>query len=130
MLKLFENESIFPHKYSHILRRVNSFNPLKYGTSRNFINGSVSYLSPYISRGVISTKFILNRLLDQNYNLEKIEKFIQELAWRDYWQQIWISKGDLINTDLKNSQFPVTNNFYQRQLLMLKLELQLLINLF
>ena len=114
MLKLFENESIFPHKYSQILRRVNSFNPLKYATSRNFINGSVSYLSPYISRGVISTKFILNRLLDQNYNLEKIEKFIQELAWRDYWQQVWISKGNLINTDLKNSQFPVTNEFLSK----------------
>mgnify|MGYP001988011399 CR=1 FL=1 len=101
---------VFPHKYSYILRRINSFNPLKYGTSRNFINGSVSYLSPYISRGVISTKFILNRLLDQNYNLEKIEKFIQELAWRDYWQQVWISKANLINADLKNSQFPVTND--------------------
>ena len=79
MLKLFENESIFPHKYSQILRRVNSFNPLKYATSRNFINGSVSYLSPYISRGVISTKFILNRLLDQNYNLEKLKNLFKNL---------------------------------------------------
>ncbi len=110
MLELFENESLFPHKYSCILRRINSFNPLKYASSRNFINGSVSYLSPYISRGVISTKFILNNLLERNFNLEKIEKFIQELAWRDYWQQVWISKGNMINSDLKNIQFPVANH--------------------
>ena len=110
MLELFVNESLFPHKYSCILRRINSFNPLKYASSRNFINGSVSYLSPYISRGVISTKFILNNLLERNFNLEKIEKFIQELAWRDYWQQVWISKGNMINSDLKNIQFPVANH--------------------
>ena len=82
---------------------------LCHASSRNFINGSVSYLSPYISRGVISTKFILNNLLERNFNLEKIEKFIQELAWGDYWQQVWISKGELINQDLKHPQQPISN---------------------
>ena len=108
-LELFDN-NIFPCKYSDIINRIKSFNPNKYATTRNFINGSVSYLSPYISRGVISTKFILKILLDNNYNPVHIEKFIQELAWRDYWQQVWVTKGNLINTDLKHNQFPVTNN--------------------
>lgn len=31
------------------------------------------------------------------------------MAWRDYWQQIWIAKGDAINQDLKNDQNPVSN---------------------
>ena len=106
--ELFE-KILFPSKYSDILNRINSFKPIKYGASRNYVNGSVSYLSAYISRGVISTKFILKTLLDKNYNPADIEKFIQELAWRDYWQQIWVSKGKLINSDLKNSQFPVSN---------------------
>ena len=109
MLELFDKK-LFPSKYSDILNRIKSFKPTKYGASRNYINGSVSYLSPYISRGVISTKFILSTLLNNNYNPLKIEKFIQELAWRDYWQQIWVSKGDLINSDLKHSQFPVSNS--------------------
>lgn len=39
----------------------------------------------------------------------KIEKFVQELAWRDYWQQVWRAKGELIYTDLKNAQSEVTN---------------------
>ncbi|MDN5216939.1 FAD-binding domain-containing protein [Fulvivirgaceae bacterium BMA12] len=34
---------------------------------------------------------------------------IQELAWRDYWQQIWIAKGDDITIDLKNKQLPVAH---------------------
>ena len=109
MLELFDKK-LFPSKYSDILNRIKSFNPSKYGASRNYVNGSVSYLSAYISRGVISTKFILNTLLDNNYNPANIEKFIQELAWRDYWQQVWVSKGNLVNSDLKHSQHPVTNS--------------------
>ena len=38
-----------------------------------------------------------------------MEKFVQELAWRDYWQQVWITKGDLIDADLKHLQQPVEN---------------------
>jgi deoxyribodipyrimidine photo-lyase len=37
------------------------------------------------------------------------EKLIQELAWRDYWQQVWIAKGEAINTDIKNPQQPISN---------------------
>ena len=109
MLELFEKESIFPYNYQDIIQRVTKLKPVQYASNRNFINGSVSYLSPYISRGVISTKFILRTLLDNNYNPAQIEKFIQELAWRDYWQQIWVSKGNLINNDFKKPQFPVAN---------------------
>ena len=113
ILELFDNK-IFPCEYSDILSRIKSFKPSKYGATRNYVNGSVSYLSPYISRGVISTKFILKTLLNNNYNPAHIEKFIQELAWRDYLQNVWISKENLINTDLKHNQFPVTNNFLSK----------------
>ena len=34
---------------------------------------------------------------------------MQELAWRDYWQQVWLAKGDSIHNDLKNEQSPVSN---------------------
>lgn len=40
----------------------------------------------------------------------KTEKLVQELAWRDYWQQIWIDKKDEIKTDLKNQQTDVSNH--------------------
>ena len=57
-MALFENEnSIFPTSYAEILQRIRNIDPIKYGTTRNYINGSVTYLSPYISRGIISTKF-------------------------------------------------------------------------
>ena len=57
-----------------------------------------------------ATKFIFTEIINRGYPPEKIEKFIQELAWRDYWQQIWNSKGDTINQDLKHKQYPVSNH--------------------
>ena len=70
----------------------------------------MTYLSPYISSGVISTKFILEEVLKKGYKANQIEKFIQELAWRDYWQQVWINKKNLINNDLKHTQKLVSNH--------------------
>ncbi len=110
-MALFENEvPLFPTDYNQILQRIAQIDPVKYGHSRNFIDGAVTYLSPYISRGVISTKQVLGNVLELGFNPAQIEKFIQELAWRDYWQQVWIAKGDAINSDLKNTQAPVSNH--------------------
>lgn len=85
-MELFKHQdSIFPISYAEILQRIRNIDPVKYGSTRNQINGSVTYLSPYISRGIISTKFILSEILNRGYKPAKIQKFIQELAWRDYW---------------------------------------------
>ena len=100
----------FPTDLPSILQRVKDVDPVTYGKTRNFKHGAVSYLSPYISRGVISTNTVLKHLLEQDYNPWKIEKFIQELAWRDYWQQVWLAKGDAINGDLKQPQESVEHH--------------------
>lgn len=111
MNQLFENEvSEFPTAYSEILYRIKRVKPIQYGKTRNFINGAVTYLSPYISRGVISTAQVFEWVKEETpYSLTSIEKFIQELAWREYWQQVWRAKGDLINVDLKHQQSPIKN---------------------
>jgi deoxyribodipyrimidine photo-lyase len=90
--------------YKDIIEKLESIRPIEYGKNRNFIDGSVTRLSPYISRGVISTKQVYQFLKTKDYPYKKIEKFIQELAWRDYWQQIWIEKGTLIDNDFKKKQ--------------------------
>jgi deoxyribodipyrimidine photo-lyase len=100
----------FPTDYNKILERLEQLNVYRYAASRNYIDGQVSYLSPYISRGVFSTNQVFKSLLTKGYNPRKIEKFIQELAWRDYWQQVWIHKGDAINKDLKNEQEKVAHH--------------------
>lgn len=75
--------------YAELEAYVLQFNPQRYAKTRNFLNGGVSGLSPYISRGVISTRQVYELLLKAGHEPAAMEKFIQELAWRDYWQLRW-----------------------------------------
>lgn len=105
-----QSESLFPTDLASIIQRVDEIDPIGYGRSRNFIDGAVTRLSPYISRGVISTRFVLDRTLARGFEPYQIEKFIKELAWRDYYQRVWQAKGDAINSDLRHPQANVANH--------------------
>lgn len=94
----------FPTDYHLILERVQQINPILYATTRNHIHGAVTYLSPYLSRGVISIQQVQESVLNMGYQPYAIEKFLQELAWREYYQRVWQAKGELIWQDLKQSQ--------------------------
>jgi deoxyribodipyrimidine photo-lyase len=87
-----------------IISRIEGIDPIEYGKSRNYLNGAVTQLSPFISRGVISTKQVFDSVMKKGYEIDEIESFIKELAWRDYWQQIWIVRGSTINSDIRNAQ--------------------------
>jgi deoxyribodipyrimidine photo-lyase len=100
----------FPTEYEKIIERVNAIDPIKYAKTRNFINGQITYLSPYISRGVISTKQVMDKILEKQYPYPAIEKIIQELAWREYFQRVWQSKGVQIWEDLKQDQQEVVHH--------------------
>ena len=90
----------------NLIEVISKLDVTAYARTRNFKNGAVSKLSPYISRGVISTKFVLEILLKKENDKKKMEKFFQELVWRDYWQKIWQRNQNLL-TDLKYPQHPV-----------------------
>jgi len=96
--------TLFPTSYDLIVERINAISPIKYAKTRNFINGDVSYLSPYISRGVISVQQIKKAVLQKGYKPYEIEKFLQELAWREYYQRVWQEKKEELFADLKQPQ--------------------------
>jgi deoxyribodipyrimidine photo-lyase len=94
----------FPTDLDSILRRVDAIDPHAYGRSRNFIDGAVTRLSPYLSRGVISTRYVMHRMLELGHRPYRMQKLLQELAWRDYFQQVAIARPDLLDTDLRRPQ--------------------------
>jgi deoxyribodipyrimidine photo-lyase len=100
---------MFTTDINKIVQKVEEIEPFEYCQTRNFLDGAVTRLSPYISRGVISTKYVFDSVLERGYNSRKIEKFIQELAWRDYFQNVWMARGDRIDGDLKQQQTDVRN---------------------
>jgi deoxyribodipyrimidine photo-lyase len=69
-------------------KKLNNIDASGYAKTRNFGNGKVTRLSPYIHHGVLSLNEIRNYVLSQHTQPEEITKFIQELAWRDFWQRV------------------------------------------
>lgn len=100
---------MIPTQYSEILELVEAIDPVKYGKTRNFLDGAVTGLSPYISRGVLSTKQIAKAVLSRGYQPHEIESFLKELAWRDYFQRVWIELGSKIDNDVKQAQTKVSH---------------------
>ena len=100
----------FPTKIGDIETRIKEINPKKYASSRNFENGDLTYLGPYISRGVISTKRVLEHIQSLDLEWKSTEKLVQELAWRDYWQQVWVAKRNEIESDFNFEQKEVVHS--------------------
>lgn len=90
--------------YQQLLEKVQSIDPISYGKTRNYTSGTVTKLSPYISRGVIDTGLILDTLVERGYRFEQVERFVQQLAWRDFFQHVWMEKGEAVNADLRGQQ--------------------------
>lgn len=82
------------------LKRLNTIDAEAYNRNRNFLNGSVSKLSPYLRYGCITLKEAADNV---RYRFgAQSEKFVQELAWRDYWRHVWYNLGDDIFSDIED----------------------------
>ena len=57
-------DTIFPTDYTTILKKLSAIDPVKYKRTRNYVDRSVTGLSPCISRRVISTKQALKRVFE------------------------------------------------------------------
>ena len=97
----------FETDFKRISGKLDQIDPIKYGSSRNYIDGAVTYLSPYISRGVISTKQVLESVLKRGYKISQIESFVKELCWRDYFQRVAQVKN--LDAAIKEEQTTIAN---------------------
>ncbi len=72
--------------------------PAAYENSRNFLDGAVTYLSPYIRHGLLSLAEVRDAALRATQG-PKVGKLVQELAWRDFFQRIYAQIGSAIWQD-------------------------------
>ena len=82
-------------------QRLQAIDPLRYAATRNFADGKVSRLSPYLRHGVLSLSAVRNAALDHGDEPSRVLKFIQELAWRDFWQRIYAAHPEWIWQDIE-----------------------------
>ena len=70
-----------------------------YARNRNFLNGAVTHLSPYIRHGCLTLHEVFNYVKKQSNPLA--DRLLMQLAWRDYWRQVWFAEGDAIFSELE-----------------------------
>lgn len=99
----------FPTTFNDILTRIDQLDMAAYSESRNYLEGTVSRLSPYISRGAVTLPFVLNRILERS-SRKDAERFIYELAWREYFQRVWHLRGWEIMDDMFGPQQQVLHH--------------------
>ncbi len=80
--------------------RLKAVDPIAYGRSRNFLDGAVTRLSPYIRHAIVSLNEVRNLALESGDG-KAIEKFIQELGWRDFWQRVYKQNPEWIWHDVE-----------------------------
>ena len=80
---------------------LESLNLVGYKSTRNFGNGKVTRLSPYISHGILSLNTVRNRALSETEDLSSVKHFIQELSWRDFWQKVAYERPKNLWEDLE-----------------------------
>jgi len=90
------------------MKRLNSIDVALYEKNRDFINGSVSRLSPYFRYGCLTLKEAADNLQDRFGN--ESERLVKALASRDYWRRVWYQEGDNIFNNLEPSKVPIGGN--------------------
>lgn len=90
--------------------------PARYSKSRNFLKGKVTRLSPYIRYGVVSLAEVRDAVLKKVDAQKDAEKLVNELGWRDYWQRLYVEKGDSIWKDQEEYKTGYTAEQYQLEL--------------
>jgi len=75
--------------------------PPTYAATRNHLDGAVSGLSPHIRCGCVTLAEARDAALANVDDPADAAKFVQELAWRDYYQRVLDTQGDAVWRDIE-----------------------------
>jgi len=81
------------------LNKLNSVDAAAYTKTRNFLDGAVTHLSPYLRHGCIDLHEAAHAV-KKNHGAAA-DKLLFEFAWRDYWRRVWHAHGNAIFSDME-----------------------------
>ena len=84
------------------LKALASIKPQAYAGSRNYLSGEVTRLSAYLRHGVLTLAEVRDYALERADDPAHASKLINELAWRDYWQRLYVQLKEAIWQDLED----------------------------
>ena len=84
------------------LERLAAIRPERYARTRNFLDGAVTRLSPYLRHGMLDLSEVRDAVLARGLPRREVWKFIAELGWRDYWRRVYAVLGDRVWEDVES----------------------------
>ena len=96
--------------------KLQHIDPINYGNTRNYGKGKITRISPFVHHGIVSLNHIRNHALEKCNQPEQITKFIQELAWRDFWQRVADKHPDWLWEDVEEYKTGFSKEDYSDQL--------------
>lgn len=81
------------------LERLDAVNPDVYARTRNYLDGAVTRLSPYLTHGLLSLHEVYNAVHIRQ-PLDATQKLVFEWGWRAYYRHVWAHLGDGIHASL------------------------------
>lgn len=94
------------------LRAIKKIDPAVYSRTRNFLDGAVTGLSPWITHGYTSVREAA-QILSKKHALSFDDKLIFEFAWREFFKHVHGELGKGILSDIRK---PVWQGRYNQQL--------------
>lgn len=82
------------------LAQLSRVDPAAYARSRNFLDGAVTGLSPWITHGLLDLPEALARLR-QRHRLGPDDKLVSEFGWREFFHHAWRHLGEGILADVR-----------------------------
>ncbi len=104
--------TVFPPTLHAANERVLRVRPSAYAKTRNFLDGAVTHLSPYLTHGLTTIPECVASI-KQRHALSLEDKLIYEFGWREYFQHVWSVLGDQILRDIRQ---PVWRGRYHHKL--------------
>ncbi len=100
-----------PGGRTEALRRLNSYDPVAYGRTRNYLEADVSRLSPYLRHGMITLPEVRDHLRSKFPNdPARLEEFLRQLAWRDFFEKVLTWYGRRLNKDLEEPKHRIARS--------------------
>ena len=84
----------WPGGRQQALARLAASDAAAYARTRNHLDGAVTRLSPYFRHGCLTTREAIDQV--QACQQPSSGKLVSELAYRDYFRQVWYHFGDAI----------------------------------
>ncbi len=88
------------------LERLAAFDVQQYDRQRNYVlRNGVSRLSAYLRHGVLTLAEVRADLLARTARTPALDKYLNELAWRAFWQVVYADHGRRIRRDLRPARY-------------------------